>query len=358
MVSDNSPAETDLSSAAVCLYARLTRQEPASSKDAAALEELKAWRLVGFAPDRPDVPVPLPPDEAIRRRLADELAEAQKRVARMAALPALSDDLSMHFQRAQWTAEGGSEFLDDPATVNARLDDVIASARTEILAAQPGGPRTRELLERSVARDQDALNRGVILRTVYRDTVRDNAVTAEYARTMSARGAAYRTLISYFERCIVVDRRVAFVSDHVVEGGPDHAAWMITDRAMVAWIAAVYDIQWQRASPWHGELRARQDGQWTGVDTVTGGQGVRTSARQREILRGIAAGVEQRVLARRIGMSPRSLSDQVTFLKGLWGVQTLPELTYQWALSPDRLLDDSAQSCPATGEGEGGLTAA
>lgn len=340
------------------MYARLNRQEPVSSKDGPALEELKAWRLVGFDPDRPDVPVPLNPDEAIRRRLADELAEAERRVARMAALPALSDSLSMHFERAQWTAEGGSEFLDDPATVNARLDDVIGSARTEILAAQPGGPRTRELLERSVARDQAALNRGVILRTVYRDTVRDNAVTAEYARTMSARGAAYRTLITHFERCIVVDRRVAFVSDHVVEGGPDHAAWLITDRAMVAWIAAVYDIQWDRAAPWHGELRGRQDGQWTGVDTVSGPEGVRTSARQREILRGIAAGTEQRVLARRMGIAPRTLSDQVTMLKALWGVETLPELAYQWALSPDRHIDDGAPSSSAAREGKAGLTAA
>lgn len=336
------------------MYARLTRQEPAGSKDGAALEELKAWRLVGFSPDRPDIPVPLPPDEAIRRRLADELAEAQRRVARMAAMPTLSDQLSMHFQRAQWTAEGGSEYLDDPATVNARLDDVVASARFEILAAQPGGPRTPELLERSVARDQSALNRGVVLRTLYRDTVRDHPVTAEYARIMSGHGAAYRTLVSHFERCIIVDRRVAFVSNHgVVEGAPEHAAWQITDRAMVAWIAAVHENEWQRADPWHGDLRTRRDGQWEGVDTVTGGDGVRTTPRQREILRAVAAGIEQRALARRMGISTRGLSDEIAVLKGVWGVQSLPELTYQWALSPDRLIDDGAPPADADRAGGG-----
>ena len=347
MVSDNSLAQAGLSSAAVCLFARLTRQEPVGSKDMAALEELKAWRLVGFSPDRPDIPIPLPPDDAIRRRLADELAESQRRVARMAAMPTLSDQLSMHFQRAQWTAEGGSEFLDDPATVNARLDDVVGSARFEILAAQPGGPRTPELLERSVARDQAALNRGVVLKTLYRDSVRDHPVTGEYARIMSVHGAAYRTLVSHFERCIIVDRRVAFVSDHVVEGAPTHAAWQITDRAMVAWIAAVYDNEWNRAEPWHGDLRTRSDRQW--VDTVTGGNGVRTSPRQREILRAVAAGIEQRVLARRLGISPRVLSDEIAVLKGLWSVQTLAELTYQWALSPDRHVDDGAPSADADG---------
>lgn len=341
MDSDRMPPETNLSPAARCLYARITRQELVRADDGPALAELKAWHLVGFDPDRPDTPVPLNPDGAIRRRLAAELEEAQHRAARMATLPDLSEQLSVHFDRAQWRAGGGSEFIDDKAAVNARLDDVIASARTEILAAQPGGPRNPEQLKRSSDRDQEALSRGVVLRTVYRDTVRDHPVTSEYARIMSARGASYSTLIGHFERCIVVDRRVAFISDHMVEGAPEHAAWMVTDRAMVAWIGAVYDIQWQRADPWHGELRTRSDGKWAGVDTVTGAQGVRTSARQREILRGLAAGIEQRVLARQMGIAPRTMTDQVTFLKGLWSVRTVAELTYQWALSPDRLVDDS-----------------
>ncbi len=42
-----------------------------------------------------------------------------------------------------------------------------------------------------------------------------------------------------------------------------------------------------------------------------------------------------------MGIAPRTMTDQVTFLKGLWSVRTVAELTYQWALSPDRLVDDS-----------------
>jgi hypothetical protein len=185
-------------------------------------------------------------------------------------------------------------------------------------------------------------------------------VTAEYARIMSVHGASYRTLVSHFERCIIVDRRVAFISDHVVEGAPAHAAWQVTDRALVAWIAAVYENEWNRADPWHGDLRNRSDRQW--VDTITGGNGLRTSPRQREILRAVAAGIEQKALARRLGISPRGLSDEIAVLKGVWGVQSLPELTYQWALSPDRLINDAAPPASASGAQGGddgdGLSAA
>jgi DNA-binding CsgD family transcriptional regulator len=311
---------------------------------------LVAWGAVGFDAERPHVPVALNPLEAAQRNVKQEIEEAERRVARLKSLPDLADQLAVHYERAQWRAGGGSEFLDDSATVNARLDDVVASAHSEILAAQPGGPRDRALLERAVARDTDALARGVTLRTLYRDTVRDHQVTAEGARIMSARGAAYRTLVAPFERCIVVDRRYAFISDHVVEGSPPHAAWYVTDRAMVAFVAVVFDEAWRRASPWHGELRSRRA--LEAVDTLSGPDtGVRTNRRQREILRDMAAGTPQTVTARRLGISRRTLTDQITALKSLFGAQTLHELTYQFALSPDHRVDDSAAAAePVAGE--------
>ncbi|MBE4790275.1 hypothetical protein [Streptomyces caniscabiei] len=314
------------------------------------LEELTAWGLIGFDPASPDTPVVLDPQVALQRKAVRELEEARDRLATMSAMPSLADQLGTHYAGAQWRAGGGAEYLDDPATVNARLDDVVAGAQVEILAAQPGGPRTAALLALAIDRDTAALARGVRLRTLYRDTVRDNAVTAEGARVMTGKGAEYRTLVGHFERAIIVDRRHAFISNYVVEGAPAHSAWHVTDPAMAAWIARVFDGEWRRADVWSGELRPRR-GQQEPVDTVSGpgreggGAVVRTTRRQREILRDLAAGHSQPAIARRIGVSKRKLEEEVAALKGLWGAGTLPELVYQWALSPDRLVDDSA---PAT----------
>lgn len=344
-----------LSANAVTAYALITAGEPVREEHADSVAELAAKGYVTFDQERGNRPIPLNPEMASRRLLEGMLRENAERIAHMAALPSVTDELAVHFQRAQWRAGGGSEYLDDPAVVNARLDDVVASAEVEILAAQPGGPRTREQLDRSLTRDSIALDRGVAKRTLYRDTVRDAVVTAEYARAMASRQggrcAEFRTLVGPFERCIVIDRRVAFVSNHVVEGAPDHSAWQITDRAMVAYVAAEFDAKWRRADVWHGEVRGRGSlGAVNGMPGISGA-GVRTSRRQREILRDVVDGRDQRVTAQRLGISLRTLGGEIAELKSLFDAESLPQLTYKWALSPDRLIDDSAPD-----DGSGAVT--
>lgn len=343
-----------LSEDAARVYAAVSRQDPIPPEDTHHIDELVAWGLVGYSPDRPGIPVVLNPREAIQRRIESEIEGARRRVERLMALPGLAEQLGMHFDRAQWRSAGGCEFLDDPHTVNARLDDAVAGARTEILAAQPGGPRTRMVLERSVARDQEALARGVELRTLYRDTVRDTKVTAEYARIMTGMGAAYRTLVGPYERCIVVDRRIAFISDHVVDGAGEHAAWCVTDRAMVAYVAAEFEGKWRRANPWRGELRCQSDDSGTAAGGPAGGVG--TTRRQREIARCLVSGMKTETVARRIGISQRKTVEEIAVLKALAGVSTLAELGFWWATCPDRLIDDT--ECPGDADGPGPTGAA
>ncbi|MCX5000909.1 hypothetical protein [Streptomyces longwoodensis] len=259
----------------------------------------------------------------------------------MKSIPAAWDSLTDAYERSRLHAGGGSEFLADPQVVNARLQDAVDSARVEILAAQPSGPRTREHLEGARGRDTGALDRGVALRTLYRATVRDNSVTAEYARTMASRpdgrSAEFRTLEEPFARAIVVDRRVAFISNTLVAGAHEHAAWQITDGAFVRYIVDEFLERWRRAQPWHGETRVR-----SGSDVVGDRSGVRTTARQREILRDLAAELPQQKTATRLDISIRTLSGEVSVLKDLFDVSSLHGLLYKWALSPDRNVDDSA----------------
>jgi DNA-binding CsgD family transcriptional regulator len=274
--------------------------------------------------------------------------EAAQRVAVLRALPRMTEQLAGPYQRGQWRAGDGSEYLDDPVVVNARLDDVVGSAEWEILSAQPGGPRTESQLSRSLERDTAALDRGVVKRTLYRATVRDTAVTAEYVRAMTAR-AEYRTLVEPFERCIVVDRKTAFISNYLVEGAPEHSAWQITDRAVVGYIVAEFEAKWRRADPWHGELR----GHARNADEFPTSGGVRTTRRQREVLRDILEGRAQQATATRLGISLRTLAGEIAELKDLFDATSLPELTYKWALSPDRTADDNAPAGnPAGAEDE------
>jgi hypothetical protein len=319
-----------LSECARDAYGRITRHEALTDQDTAAVDELRAWGLVTADPDLPDIPVALDPQEAGRRRLESELRGLAERASHLAGIPEASDGLALHFERAKWRSGRGSEFLSEPGVVNARIGDALGSAREELLTAQPGGPRNRELLQIAVDRDSKALERGVSVRTLYLDSVRDDAVTREWATTMTGLGANFRTLVRPFQRCVIVDRKQAFISDYVVKDAPAHAAWHVMDRAMVAWIAEGFEESWRRAEVWHGQARAAENGP----------AGTRTTRVQREILRDMAGGVEQRVTAERVGMSLRKLTYEIGQLRTLWGVSTLAELTYRWALSPDRLVDD------------------
>lgn len=337
-----------LSTAAISLYGAIARQEwttvsQITDNEPHATGELQRWGLIDTDQDRP---VARNPQQALRALLDQELAVAQERVARMAAMPGIVDTLSKDFRAGRLRIPGGgSEYLDDQAVVNTRLQEVVGSARLEILASQPGGPRSRALLDIAVARDEAALDRGVEMRTIYRDTVQDHAVTAEYARRMATREgrpAQYRTLPGTFERMIIVDRERAFLSDHIVAGAPAHAAWLVTDPAVIAVLARIFDNTWHHARPWTGELRTTRG---TGLDTVTSTDGVRTSPRQREIMRLLCGGVSQPTIAKKLDVAKRTLEAEIAVLKSLWGVHTLNELIYHFATSPDHNVDDG---CPVT----------
>jgi DNA-binding CsgD family transcriptional regulator len=341
-----------LSQGAVDAFALIAAGIPVPEEDAEAVTELITWGFVVIDTEHENRPVALDPDDIARRLLEQELREANRRVQKMTVLPSITQQLAGPFQRAKLRAGGGSEYISDVAVVNARLDDVVGSAEWEILAAQPGGPRTEVQLNRSVERDTAALDRGVAKRTLYRATVRDNAVTCQYARAMTARpagkSAEFRTLVGPFERAIIVDRRVAFISNHLVAGAPEHAAWQVTDPGVIAYMVAEFDAKWRRADPWHGEL-ARRGGE--GVDTVSGPGAVRTSPRQREILRDIVVGRAQQATAQRLGISLRTLGVEIAELKSLFDAESLPELAFRWALSPDRLVDDTDHTTDAGAAG-------
>ncbi|ORT56770.1 hypothetical protein [Streptomyces sp. CB03238] len=318
-------ARDSLSAAAKALYAGITRGEPVGAADDAALRELLAWRLVAVDPDRPEAPIALDPQEAGRRRLDEGLRELAARAAGMAAVPDVADELALHFERAKWRSGSGSEFLAEPEQVGARIGEAAGQAETELLIAHPLGPRGTDVMAAALARDARALARGVSVRTLYRDGERDDPATRDRVTGLTAKGAQFRTLAAPFQSCVVVDRRQAFIPDHVVNSSPTHAAWHVMDRALVAFIAEGFEDAWRRADIWYGDARRA---------VPDGGTGL--THRQREILIDTAAGIDQRITARRLSIGLRTLTKELGVLRARWGAPTLAALSYQWALSAER----------------------
>lgn len=330
-----------MSGDALTAFTLITAGEDPTGSMPQAVAELEALGVVvrdGLDSNRP---ISLDPREAVRRRLEEEIRSATDCLARMQALPKVGEDLADVYDRSRLHAGGRTEFIPDPVVVNARLETVVGSAEFEILAAQPSGPRTPEQLEGARGRDTAALDRGVAKRTLYRASVRDNTVTAEYARAMAnrpaGRSAEFRTLGEPFERVIVVDRKTAFISDSIVAGSHPHAAWQITDGAFVAHLVAEFDSRWRRADPWNGHSRGTRASMGVGETVV---EGVRTTPRQREIMREMIDGRSQQATASRLGISVRTVSEEITALKDLFDARSREQLAYKWGFAPDRLVDD------------------
>lgn len=148
-------------------------------------------------------------------------------------------------------------------------------------------------------------------------SARFDAPTRDYVRDVSALGAEVRTLDEFFERLIVVDRRIAFIP------APDNDddAVLIEDEAVVRYLADVFDRSWQRAT----EFPMSPDGLDAAATKAVSSE-LRTS-----IVRLLIEGESESTIARRVGLSKRSCATHIAKLKQQLGADTLFQLGYRIA---------------------------
>lgn len=217
------------------------------------------------------------------------------------------------------------EHLEGPE-INARIEDVVNMAEFEILTMQPGGPRTREKLDRSLPRDTAALERGVKIKTLYHSTARTGQDTQSWARTMGLLGGEIRTLDAPLVRLIIVDRKHAFlqdVTDRDDDKPENYWAHQVNDKAVVAFLVELFDHKWIRADNWHGSAPEMEDPALT--------------PQIMSILDLLGTGYTQAQAAAKLGMADRTLQKHLTKLKETYPHLTTPAaMTFWWATHPER----------------------
>ncbi len=198
------------------------------------------------------------------------------------------------------------------ATIGNFLASLVSDAEEELLTAQPQYRRGVKQIDAGVGeRDIAALKRGVKMRTLYQHAARRGADTRKYVAAVTAAGAEVRTLDEFFNRLIVVDRRVALIPSHE---GTD-AAMVISDKSMVGYLVDMFERHWERARP------------FTSSETSL----VRDiAAEQRAMtIRMLLEGRADPVGAKRLGVSPRTYAAYVADLKSEFEVETRFQLGYE-----------------------------
>lgn len=273
---------------------------------------LRELHLVIDAPEVPEYAVPVPPAAAafattgpLEDLLARQRMALRSVKARLAAFEAV-------YTQEQEAARPPIARLAGKAVINAALEAAVGSCRAELLTAQPGGGRPESVLAQALLRDLRALDRGVRQRTVYQHAVQTHRPTMSYIEQVTAAGAEVRTLAEVVERFIICDREVAFVpvSDETADG-----VVQIRDPSLVRFLARSFDQTWEHATPVHDTFSAPRN------DVVA-------SDLQRTILRAVISGETDSVIARRLGMSRRSVAEHVRKVSAQLGSGSRAQLGY------------------------------
>jgi hypothetical protein len=223
--------------------------------------------------------------------------------------------LSQSWRRSPSSARGPITEFHDRA-IGTFIEGAVREAELELLTAQPQA--TRDSAQVSVAarlsvaaqREIAALDRGVKMRTLYQHSARRHAPTRTWVAEVTAHGAEVRTLDEFFNRMIVIDRRLA-----IIPGAPDlSVAIAIREPGLVTYLVDVFERAWERA-------RAFGNTERTMMNDIAKEQRAMT-------IRMLIEGHSDPVSAKRLGVSARTFAAYVADLKDEYDAETRFQLGY------------------------------
>ncbi|MGP8298554.1 LuxR C-terminal-related transcriptional regulator [Streptomyces inhibens] len=291
---------------------------------------LRALGLVAEDPRSPGVTTPVPPETAafaalrpIEEAIADQQRTYRSVQAALSAFGRTYDDARKR-ERPTLTVLTGATVISNA------LEAAVDGCREALLTAQPGGGRPEHLLGEALERDVRMLARGVRQRTIYQHTVRSHHPTLAYIEKVTAAGAEVHTLAEVFERMIICDREVAFIPTS--EERSD-SALQIRHPALLRFLTALFDNAWARSVPVDpGGVPARSP--------------LITSDVQRAILQAVVSGETDDSIARRMGMSRRSVAKHISRVSAQLGSGSRAQLGYLLATSGLLWLEEPAPLTP------------
>ena len=255
-----------------------------------ALDTLVDLRLLRPSKDGPDDMRPVSPELGLTGLLSRSETELLKQQRQIEATRAAVAQFTAQYAGRREYVSDVVERLEGLAEVRVRLEELAQSARHECLSFLPGGAQKPDTMSASKPLDQQALERGVVLRSIYQDSFRNDAPTREYVRWLAGLGGETRTVASLPMLMVVVDREVALVPLDPADGRA--GALELRSPGAVAAMSALFEHVWSIGVPW-GETPPRD------------ARGL--STQEQELLRLLADGHTDEIASRRLGVSLRTV---------------------------------------------------
>jgi DNA-binding CsgD family transcriptional regulator/sugar-specific transcriptional regulator TrmB len=264
-----------------------------------ALDELVRFDLARESRDSAGLLRAVEPEiglQALIRRQEQELARRQFELA--TSKDRVAQAVAAYADVRRGGSARDSERLVGMDAILARLELLAAQVGAECLSVMPGGAQSQASLDASRPLDEDAMARGIDLRTLYQDSVRNDPATYAYAQWMTERGGQVRTAPVLPPRLLIFDRTTAVVP--IDPANTRAGALCTTEPAIVASLATIFEQAWNIAVPLGADAPADPDTGLTPVD--------------RDILRLLGTGLTDEAAGSRLGVSGRTVRRQMSAL--------------------------------------------
>lgn len=301
----------ELDAVAVAIYESVAKRSPVSTCELRAqgelssvteedldraVERLLGLRLLARVGDAPPRYAALPPDLSQALLLGGAERQITQALMRVNQVRRELMDLSSVYSGASFDRmqDQRVEPIHDLQQVRDLITELCETCRTEVLTSQPGGARPSDQLEESFERTEMLLSRGVRMRTLYQHTAQFSAETLSYVQWVTGLGAEVRTLADGFPRLIVVDRKIALIDAQADSCG----ALLVRSPGVVEFMSRCFNWAWIAADPFPGSYQRER------VRVIS-------DEIKEAIIRFLVLGEDDRVIARRLGMSLRSVQRHV-----------------------------------------------
>jgi hypothetical protein len=173
--------------------------------------------------------------------------------------------------------------------VRSTLSEEVRRCTSEVLCSHPG-IFSDQAIEASIGQDLEMLARGVRMRSLFQHPVRVNASMRKLLEQLTEAGGEIRTCEEIVDRAIVFDREVAFLRNRL---GPTGAV-VVREPSTVDFIHRSLEQAWSMGLP------------YTGGNASDRGYGIAADEVKLAIIRILASGAKDDMIARRLGMSVRT----------------------------------------------------
>ncbi|GAA5068825.1 hypothetical protein GCM10023259_064570 [Thermocatellispora tengchongensis] len=256
-----------------------------------ALEHLTELGLLLPSWESPGGYRPVSPQVGLLKLLQHRQAEVQQRQKQIAdaetAIAALISEYSELHPVAQHPRAQSVLGMD---AIHRQIERLGMNAVYEVASMVPGGAQEPSLIEAAKIVDRQVRDRGVAIRTLILDSIRNDPPTLAYAEWLVDIGAEVRTAPTLPIRMLVYDRKIAFLP--LDSSNTQAGAVQVSDNGTITAVLALFDRIWDAAIPIRTPLPKDESG---------------LLPQERQLLKLLAQGMTDEAAGHHLGLSQRTV---------------------------------------------------